>query len=81
MMPSAPIHHRSDTLLHCWFSPGSAHAHVEQLEWPAIVPAILPRKGYPARSPLRVHSRFEAKTAAQPSRCNFLKLYPAAKSP
>jgi hypothetical protein len=81
MMPSSSIHDRSDKPLACCLSPGSAHARVEQLEWPAIAPAVSLRNAHATRSPLHARARRQANTAARPLRCKLLKPYPAAKSP
>jgi len=75
------IDHRSDTRHLCWISPVSADTRVAPLEGPAIVPEILPRNSHNARSPLRAHAHFKAKTPPRSLRRNPLKPYPARKSP
>jgi hypothetical protein len=81
MMPSPPIHDRSDIRHPCRFLVGSAHARVGPPDRPAIAPPLLSRNVRSARSPLHPHQSSEAMRLRRPPRSNLLNLYAAAKSP
>jgi len=81
MRLSPPIPNRSSARYSCCFSASSAHARGGPLHWPALAPSILPRSVHSTRSPLHVHTCFEASRSPRPFRSNLLKPDPAAKSP
>jgi len=84
MMPSSPIHHRTETHYCGRLSTGSAPACADPPDWPAPASPIRSRNAWnrvPAHSLLHPHLCFDAKRPASPPRSNLPAPRAVAKSP
>jgi len=81
MMPSPPIHHRTDARHSDRLAPGSAHTCAGPRVWPTVTPRILTSEPRSAR--LRQYERpsFKPRPRGHRSRINFSNTLPDAKSP
>jgi hypothetical protein len=81
MMPSPPIHHRSDARHSGRLSAGSAPACVAPPDRPAVALQIFRRNVRSACSSRHARPRFKVKRSDRPPRFNAPDTHTAAKSP
>ena len=81
MMPSSPIHHRTETRHPGRLSTGSAPTCAGPQDWPEIAPQILPSNPQSARSYHHPRQSFEPRLPHRWVRITFPNTHAGAKSP
>jgi hypothetical protein len=81
MMPSSPIHHRTETRHRGRLSTGSAPTCAGPQDCPDIAPQILPGNPRSARSYHHPRQSFEPKPAHRRLQISFPNTHAGAKSP